>query len=99
MRKPIEDFKGTQGEWRVLCCNDDIHILSEKVGARSLAIIPYHNKADKANAKLMAAAPEMRKILQDLVDFLDEEGVCSALVDDAKDLIARLYKEVNDERK
>jgi hypothetical protein len=68
----MKEFKGTKGEWKVVKGLDRIWVES------SLWSIAHVNKKDapkeqKANAKLIAAAPELLKALQVFVNFPEED--------------------------
>tara|TARA_R110002095_G_C4079751_1_gene221330 strand:+ start:69 stop:332 length:264 start_codon:yes stop_codon:yes gene_type:complete len=71
----MKEFKGTQGDWKIVKGSDSIWIES------ALWSIADVNKKDTlqehiANAKLIAAAPKLLKALQDLLN-IDEIDVHS----------------------
>lgn len=62
--------KHTKGEW----ITNEGQIYPQETG-KTLALIPYFNKDDEeqeANAKLIAAAPNMLKIIEDIAAKLSE---------------------------
>lgn len=62
--------KHTQGEW----ITNEGQIYPQETG-KTLALIPYFDKDDEeqeANAKLIAAAPNMLKIIEDIAKKLSE---------------------------
>jgi len=62
--------KHTKGEWVA----NEGQIYPQETG-KTLALIPYFNKDDEeqeANAKLIAAAPNMLKIIEDIAAKLSE---------------------------
>lgn len=62
-------MKHTQGNWTT----KEGQIYTEEVG-KTLALIPYfdnQNKEQKANAKLIAAAPELLESCIELLDFIE----------------------------
>tara|TARA_R110000796_G_scaffold98394_2_gene205830 strand:+ start:220 stop:501 length:282 start_codon:yes stop_codon:yes gene_type:complete len=65
------EFKGTQGEWKLFIDNlikNEIFIIAGKIPIIRIAVNNYINKKEAiANAKLIAAAPELLKALQILV--------------------------------
>lgn len=71
-----KQFKGTQGKWNIVECSfgeKQIHIQQQN-GCRSLAIIPFYNESDEANAKLIASAPELLEALQRITNMSNESG-------------------------
>ena len=62
------ETKHTKGEWKTFIDENDIIIeTSEKVDAIASIIGGVGYKEDEANAKLIAAAPELLEALQDLL--------------------------------
>lgn len=79
-------MKHTKGNWYA----HDGQIYPEETG-KTLALTPYfdkENKEQEANAKLIAAAPDMLAALQNIAD--------RDLIKDAEDHIPDHYQEVQD---
>ena len=64
------EFKGTKGEWEIYGISDDlIEIYSVENQKPIFDIHPHTKKSESnANAKLIACAPEMLEVLQDMLD-------------------------------
>lgn len=62
------EFKGTKGEWKAEGTRE-IVIHSE---GNQIAFMSVQNKDTEANAKLIAAAPDMLKIAQEVVFLFDK---------------------------
>jgi hypothetical protein len=77
----MKEFKGTQGEWRVI---HEINVTSKNY--RAICACGTFDSKEKssqdinqANAKLIAAAPKLLKALQDLVRYCKENQVDAVL--------------------
>lgn len=74
----MKEFKGTKGQWIVKEYNnrkliDRFHIHSDSENIISTLRTDYPNaKVGKANAQLIAAAPEMLQVLAKFLDLFSE---------------------------
>ena len=71
-----KEFKGTKGEWYM--SNDtgglQVHSTRFPAGIDIIALMfpQFHDEQTKANAQLIAAAPELLNTLMELHDLLEE---------------------------
>lgn len=78
----MSEFKGTKGEWFSCCTNAKPHFLFADNGETT--ICSFYQKQDdgtilnieevRANAKLIACAPEMLECIKDLLKELSYHG-------------------------
>ena len=63
------EFKGTQGEWYIIA-SEPVEIATDATSIGFVNIQDYQNKdlEAQANAKLIAAAPDLLKALDDLLE-------------------------------
>lgn len=82
----MTDTKHTPGPWFVMDYDDNVHqvAISDETATRYLAVIDNSDETDQANARLIAAAPELlealantRASLQEY--FGDEDWDCSEI--------------------
>ena len=66
------ETKHTKGDWMYTkYSNDDIGVYSETGDGRDVALVrDYNNEETEANAKLIAAAPELLGCLSEMTDYL-----------------------------
>jgi len=67
----MSEFKGTKGVWEVITYKRDIEI--GNLQSDLVCSIPSITEECEANAKLIAAAPEMLEMLQLMIDEFDAE--------------------------
>jgi hypothetical protein len=84
----MSEAKFTKGEWQVSASGLSVNCSGWRVArAYSGSNIPYVQET-KANAHLIAVAPEMYNLLQDIVDLrLDDE--CAININAIKQLLAK----------
>ena len=82
--------KFTEGKWEI-ADRVSTEIYSINGGRRKgIALIPYHNSEDKANARLIAAAPEMYDFIKAILVGFETEVEYHQMFDVAKQLLDRI---------
>jgi hypothetical protein len=80
----MSEFKGTKGEWNIFQQDDDIHIENECNSEAIATLVGWNNdKIGIANAKLIACAPEMLEMLEDILSGMKNENyeVCQSEIE------------------
>lgn len=73
----MKEFKGTPGPWSYL--DDEPDWVTDSNDNIAVARVTRYNtdaKAQLANAKLIAASPDLLAALQSLVEIYDNDGSC-----------------------
>ena len=66
-------FEGTKGKWSVFNQDEDIHIENESSSEAIATLVGWNNeKEGDANAKLIAAAPQLLEAILYYFDVLEE---------------------------
>ena len=95
--------KFTEGKWKI---NEYCDVLAENNQLIALINKPRNKKEAQANARLIAAAPEMYQLLDNLVWYIEAnqklqkdcyDDEISAYVTRTKELLARIDGEVDDD--
>ena len=68
------ETKHTTGPWITFRCEDGMEVLTKD--AESICVVkhygdPYDSKREEANARLIAAAPELLALMQDVLPILE----------------------------
>lgn len=85
----MSEAKFTKGEWKVSSCGMSVNTDGYKVArAHSGSAIPY-TQPTKANAHLIAAAPEMYNLLERLSRLDDEESIGDGNLWDIRELLSK----------
>lgn len=92
--------KFTQGKWKP-CIDGSVDIEDAKgrlIGTICDIVKLYDDEAEAmANARLIASAPEMYRLIASIAHLPDEQCMISPLIHEARRLIARIDNEEADE--
>ena len=92
----MTETQHTQGPWRVFAGFTDLEIVTDRLTAHATeSIVQFKGQANaKANARLIAAAPQLLEGAEDLLGMLsslaDDYAICRELVEEAKELRAAI---------
>jgi len=75
----------TPGPWHITTQLNHGTILGNEIPRAEVASLPLRNKTQKANAQLMAAAPEMLDALKAIHKLLDDGLLCRSVANDHED--------------
>lgn len=79
----------TPGPWAI--CEQNKHIVHSTINGRAVALaVGLLDDEQRANARLIAAAPEMENLIRELAALPDEQCMISNLILTARKIIARI---------
>ena len=87
--------KFTPGKWEVDGYGQAVSVFDEREEATLFIVDHVYSWADRdgeaeANARLIAAAPEMYRLAESLADLPDEQCMISPLIHEARRLLVRI---------
>lgn len=94
----MTETQHTPGPWRVFDAFTDVEIVTDRPTAHETeSLVQFRGQPNaRANARLMAAAPELLDGAEDFLGMLsslaDEHAICRELIEEAKELRAAIKK-------